>query len=80
VPEVFRAGGFRFFFYANVGNPREPPHIHVEQGEREAKFRLSPHVHLAYNDGFDARTLRRLQELVEANRAQLQKAWNDFFG
>ncbi len=80
MPEIFRTGGFRFFFYANEGNPREPPHVHVEQGEREGKFWLRPDVHVAYNDGFDARTLRRLLELVEANRAHIENAWNDFFG
>jgi len=29
VPVIFRSGGFRFFFYANEGTPREPVHIHV---------------------------------------------------
>ena len=38
MPVVFRAGSFRLFFYANEGSPREPPHVHVEQGDREAKF------------------------------------------
>ena len=33
MPVVFRARGYRFFFYSNEGSPREPPDIHVEAGE-----------------------------------------------
>jgi len=80
VPVVFRSGGFRFFFYSNEGRPREAPHIHVEQGENEAKFWLRPAVSLVYNDGFNAKTLRELMNLVDANRELIEKAWNDFFG
>ena len=80
MPTVLRARGFRFFFYSNEGQPREPPHVHVEQGEREAKFWLRPSVHLAYNDGFSARALRELLTLIEANRERIEKAWNEFFG
>ena len=80
MPVVFRSRGFRFFFYANEGRPREPTHIHVERGERQAKFWLHPEVSIAYNDGFDARALRELMRLVEANRERIEKAWDTFFG
>jgi Domain of unknown function (DUF4160) len=80
MPTVFRARGFRFFFYSNEGRPREPPHVHVEQGRREAKFWLRPAAHLAYNDGFSARALRELLTMIESNRERIEKAWNEFFG
>lgn len=80
MPVVLRAGGFRFFFYANEGSPREPPHVHVEKDDAEAKVWLRPRVHVAYNDGFTAKTLRELLDLVEANRESIEDAWNDFFG
>ena len=35
---VVRYGGYRFFFYANEGNPREPVYVHAEKGDMEAKF------------------------------------------
>jgi hypothetical protein len=79
MPVVFRVGGYRFFFYSNEGNPREPPHIHVEAGDGEAKFWLRPEVRVAYNDGFDGRTLRELLRLVEVNREGIERAWADFF-
>ena len=59
MPTVFRYRGFRFFFYANEGSPREPAHIHVEKQDMEAKFWLRPEVGLAYNDGYDAREIGR---------------------
>lgn len=80
MPTVLRLRGFRFFFYSNEGSPREPVHIHVEKDDREAKFWLRPEVSLAYNDGYDARTLRELLGLVQQNREVLERAWNEFFG
>jgi hypothetical protein len=80
MPQVFRERGFRFFFYSNEGSPREPAHVHVEKDNIEAKFWLRPEVQLAYNDGYDARTLRVLTEIIAANRARIEDAWNEFFG
>jgi len=79
MPAVFRTRGCRFFFYSNEGSPREPPHVHVERDVREAKFWLRPEVAVAYNDGFNARTLRELLALVEAKRERIERAWNEFF-
>ena len=80
MPTVIRIRGLRFFFYSNESNPLEPPHIHFEQGEREAKFWLRPETQVAYNDGFSARALRELLTLIETNRERIEKTWNDFFG
>jgi hypothetical protein len=80
MPTVFYERGFRFFFYSNEGSPREAIHIHVEKDDAEAKFWLNPVVHLAYNDGYDARTLRQLAGMVEANRVRIERTWNEFFG
>lgn len=80
MPVVFRYKGYRFFFYSNEGDPREPPHIHIREGGVEAKFWLQPEVRLARNDGFDAKTLRELMAVVETNRVQLEEAWHEYFG
>jgi hypothetical protein len=79
VPVIFCHRGFRFFFYSNEGNPREQPHVHVEKDDTEAKFWLVPQIRLAYNDGFDARTLRVMLEIIEANKDRIERAWNEFF-
>ena len=80
MPVIFRYRGFKFFFYSNEGNPREPIHVHVERDEMEAKFWLIPEVRVAYNDGYDARTLRMLLGVVEANKDRIVRAWNEYFG
>ncbi len=80
MPVVFRERGFRFFFYSNEGSPREPVHVHVEKDQLEAKFWLRPAIQVAYNDGYDARTLRELIGIVETNRERIERAWNEFFG
>lgn len=51
MPVVFRHEGFRFFFYANEGDPREPVHIPVEKDNMEAKFWLRPEVSMALTPG-----------------------------
>lgn len=80
MPVVFRYKGFRFFFYSNEGQPREPSHIHVEKDGNEAKFWLHPEVALADSGGFDRRTLRELEEAVTANRTLIEERWNEHFG
>ncbi len=49
MPTVFPSGPFRFFFYAGDGG--EPPHIHVERDDCEAKFWLDP-IRLERSHGF----------------------------
>jgi hypothetical protein len=52
MPVVFRHDGYRFHFFSNEGDPREPPHIHVTKDRPTAKFWLRPEVNVAYNKGF----------------------------
>ncbi len=79
MPVVFRWKGHRFHFFANEGDPREPVHVHVSRPGAKAKFWLFPEVELAYNRGFDARMVKRLQEVVAERRAEIEEAWNEFF-
>lgn len=79
MPVVFRHDGHRFHFFSNEGDPREPVHVHVEKDDADAKFWLFPTVEVAYNRGFSARVLRRLQDVTEARRDEIVEAWNDHF-
>lgn len=80
MPVVFRYKSFRFFFYSNEGNPREPRHVHVRSGDGDAKFWLEPVVRLADSDGLDARTLKELLGVVEKNVGLIERTWNEHFG
>jgi len=58
LPTVLRVSGFRFFFYSLEGS--EPAHVHIEHGNRIAKFWLNP-VSLAESRGFRSHELTRLR-------------------
>lgn len=77
MPSVLRVGPYRFFFYA--GDRDEPPHVHVERDQKKGKVWLDP-VRLESSRGFAGAELRRILDIVEANREQLLKDWNEYFG
>jgi hypothetical protein len=58
---------------------REPPHVHIDRDALSAKFWLDP-VMLAYNLGFRARELRKLEALTKEHRMDLLEAWHEYFG
>ena len=76
MPTVLRIGPFRFFFYA--GDRDEPPHMHIERDRNTAKFWLEP-VRLQNSGGFNGNDINRLQRLVEDNREDLLRSWNEYF-
>jgi hypothetical protein len=80
MPTIFRADGFRFFFYSNEGDPREPVHVHVMGNGGEAKVWLRPDVAIARSAGLDARALRQITRLVAARQDEIERAWHDYFG
>jgi len=76
MPTVLRLGPYRFFIYA--GDRDEPPHIHVERDEREAKFWIDP-VRLARSHGFAANEINKIEKMVVENQQALLESWNEFF-
>ena len=76
MPTILRIRGFRFFFFSREGN--KPPHIHVENAEKVAKFWLSP-VELSRSYGFRSHELNELQQLVEEHRDLFEEKWHEYF-
>jgi hypothetical protein len=76
MPTALRAGPYRFFFYAGDGG--EPPHIHVERDDCEAKYWLTP-VAMARNRGFARKELREIRSIVRDHLEELLDTWNGFF-
>ena len=75
MPTILRVSGYRFFFLEGS----EPPHVHVEHGDRVAKFWLDP-VSVAESHGFRSHDLNRLRASVIENRDRFLEAWNAHFG
>ncbi len=78
MPVVFRWKNFKFFFFSNEGDPREPPHIHVRGGGARAKFWINP-VSLAENNGFAAYELNSLVDVIEENQVLIERVWHEHF-
>lgn len=76
-PTIFRAHGFRFFFFS-----REEPrlHVHVNHAEGEAKFWMTPGIALAQNVGLSGKALRQAQALIEEHEDDIRNAWQQHFG
>jgi len=53
--------------------------LHVEKDGVEAKFWMRAPVALTYNDGFNAKTLRDLTDIIEQHRDEIERAWHEFF-
>jgi len=75
MPTVLRVAGFRFHFYSDEGS--EPPHIHVDAGDAECKFWLSP-VALAKNRGMSPVDIRKVERLVYEHQMLLLEKYDDF--
>ena len=77
MPTVLRSGPYRLFFYA--GDRDEPPHVHVERDNCEAKFWLDP-VRLVRSHGFAASAINKIEKLsLEHQPHDLPDGWNEFF-
>jgi len=79
MPTLLLHDGFRFFFYSREGLPLEPPHVHVRQGNREAKLWLTPIVRVAWSKRIDPRMLKRLLAVVEKHRDEFEEKWHVYF-
>jgi hypothetical protein len=77
VPALLRIDGYRFFFFSL--EDREPPHVHVAQAGRYAKFWLNP-VMLASNRGFRGYELTVIRDLVLEHRSLFLEKWDAYFG
>ena len=79
MPTVFRYRGYRFFFYSNEGDPREPLHIHVIKDEKVAKFWLEPTIAVAQNYGMNPAELTKLAKIIDEHRELIREFWDEHF-
>ncbi|MEQ1607248.1 MAG: DUF4160 domain-containing protein [Pyrinomonadaceae bacterium] len=76
MPTVLRVRGYRFFFYSLDGV--EPPHIHVENAEKIAKYWLDPIIYSS-SRGFRSSELSAIHEIIEENQHLMLERWNEYF-
>ena len=75
-PTVFRAKGFRFYFFS-----REElrAHVHVQHANGEAKFWIDPAVELAGNFGLKPKQVTEAKDLIEEHLDEIRSAWAKHF-
>ena len=76
MPTVLKSKSFRFFFFSLEGN--EPPHVHVEDGSKVAKFWLDP-INLASSYGFRNHELTKLRQIVFEHKKDFLERWYEHF-
>jgi hypothetical protein len=79
MPIVFREDGLRYYFFSNEGSPREPIHIHVRSGGRDAKIWIEPEIAVADSYGFSSGELARIVDTIARHRRLIVKAWHEHF-
>lgn len=73
MPTILRIGPFRFYFNENG----EPPHVHVDFEDGDAKFWLDP-ISLSHNKGIPITRLREIERLVREHQFFLEEKYNEF--
>lgn len=77
MPTVLIVGSYRFHFYSNERG--EPPHIHVDFDDNDAKFWLVP-VSLARNKGIPVSELRKIERIIRENAELFIGRYHEFHG
>lgn len=77
MPTVLRWGPYRAFFYSADG--AEPAHLHVRNGDKEAKFWLH-NLSVAINVGFRQHEIGAIIRYLRPHQTSLLDIWNEHFG
>jgi hypothetical protein len=75
MPELFRLFGIRFFFFSNE---HPPIHVHVKNGDGEAKFQIKP-VILLENKGMKSKDIHLAESIIEENEDLIELKWKEYF-
>jgi hypothetical protein len=74
MPTILIKNGYRFYFYSQ--DCAEPPHVHVDKGDKKAKVWLQP-LEVAWNRGYNARELNEILDIIREYRAMMLERWNE---
>jgi hypothetical protein len=76
MPTLFIIFGLRFYFYSNE---HLPIHVHVKNGDGEAKFEVDP-VKLVDNKGIKRKDISLAESLIEENKEIIITRWKEHHG
>ncbi len=76
-PTIFKADGYRFFFFSREETRR---HVHILSAEGEAKFWLDPEIALAKNYRYSKKQLKHIETLIKEHYHEITSTWEQHFG
>ena len=76
MPTARIVGPYRFYFTSHDSG--EPPHVHVERDDQNAKVWLAP-VSIEWSRGFSAKECNRILDIVTEFRQEFTERWREFF-
>ena len=76
-PTIFRARGYRFYFFSRE---ESRVHVHVHHETGEAKIWLEPGITIAQNYGLSPARLAAALRLVQERENEIRAAWQTHFG
>lgn len=76
-PTIFRANGYRFYFFSLE---EKRMHVHVQCADGDAKFWLEPEIELALQHGLAAHRVNEIRRLVEEHQDEIRNAWRQHLG
>jgi len=75
MPTILKIKGFRFFFWSKEDG--EPPHIHVEKAEANAKVWIEP-LEDEYFYGFSPKETKDIKEIIKENIELFKTKWKEY--
>lgn len=86
MPQIFKIGNYRIFFWTNENSPLEPIHVHVAEGsptDNATKIWITQTGKglLCHNkSSIPNNKLTHIIRIIEANSDEIIKKWYEFFG
>lgn len=86
MPQIFKFGSYRIYFWLNEGKPVEPVHVHVSQGQptnNSTKIWISESGRCSVannNSHIPAKVLSNIVRLIETQYMEILSLWKETFG
>lgn len=86
MPQIFKLGSYVIYFWSNEGEPLEPIHVHVAQGNptsNATKIWLTKNGKCSIsnnNSKIPEKTLKNIERIIEARYFEIVSKWQERFG